>query len=296
MLVVPRDEVVVLSSNVPEIEDGIEVYEPEKIYSLGDVVQMQDCVFESIKDENDSAPIREKNSLSWLYKRKTNRYKVLDSYMNTSTSIDNEMIYEFAVNDVDTICFFGLIAENVKIEIFNSDDELVYEDQKTTYTRYVSNWYEWTVQPGTYKRIIYFRNVPNFYQARLKVTLSLQGGVVSCSHIVYGKSIDFGMTLIDPKPTSSIRNLVAREKNNDGIVKVSNSLIYKRVALNILIDTSRVSEIQAFLEENSIEPMLFIGVEKDDYDCLTAFGFYKDFEQPIGLDYSQYQIEIEGIV
>ncbi|OCL85747.1 hypothetical protein AAX26_01814 [Aliarcobacter thereius] len=296
MLVVPRDEVVVLSSNVPEIEYGIEVYEPGKIYTLGDVVQTEDCVFESIKDENDSAPIREQNSLAWLYKRKTNRYKVLDSYMNTSTSIDDEMIYEFAVNDIDTICFFGLIAESVKIEIFNSDDELVYEEQKTTYTRFVSNWLEWTVQPGTYKRIIFFRNVPNFYQARLKVTLSLQGGVVSCSHIVYGKSVDFGITLIDPKPTSSIRNLIAKEKNKDGIVKVSNSLIYKRVTLNILIDTSRVSEIQAFLEENSIEPMLFIGVEKDDYDCLTAFGFYKDFDQPIGLEYSQYQIEIEGIV
>ena len=25
-------------------------------------------------------------------------------------------------------------------------------------------------------------------------------------------------------------------------------------------------------------------------------GFYKDFEQPIGLNLSQYQIEIEGIV
>ena len=44
--------------------------------------------------------------------------------------------------------------------------------------------------------------------------------------------------------------------------------------------------------------MLFIGVEKEsmDMNSLTAYGFYKDFEQPITLNYSQYQIEIEGIV
>lgn len=297
MLVVPKDEVVVITSNVPEIEPNIDVYDNDTTYGLNAVVQMEDCIFQSAKEDNKDVPVRNQTSLSWLYLGKTNKYKMFDEYMSTSTKFAEALIYEFAVNDIDTICFFGLEAENVKIEIF-SEEELVYEEIKDTYTRFVSNWWEWTVQEGKYKKIAFFRNIPSFYGAKLKVTISFPGGIASCSHLIFGKSLDFGITLVDPKPTSSIRNMVSKEKQSDGNVKTTNSRIYKRVTLNVLLDSSRVDEIQSFLEEYSLTPMLFIGVEKEsmDMNSLTAFGFYKDFEQPIGLNISQYQIEIEGIV
>lgn len=297
MLVVPKDEVIVISSNVPELDNGIDVYIPNTSYDIGAVVQMEDCIFESAKTQNTDTPIKNQTSLSWLYLGKTNRHKMFDEYMSTSTAYEDELVYEFAVNDIDTICFFGLIAESVKIEIF-SEEELAYEEIRDTYTRFVSNWWEWTVQPGRYEKIAFFRNVPSFYGATLKVTISFSGSIASCSHCIFGKSLDFGITLIDPKPTSSIRNMVSKEKQSDGNVKTTNSRIYKRVVLNVLLDSSRVDEIQNFLEEYSLTPMLFIGVEKEsmDMNSLTAYGFYKDFEQPIGLNLSQYQIEIEGIV
>lgn len=295
MLIVLKDEVIVLSSNVPELEDAIEVYEKDKAYAVGAVVQTQRAIYESTKAENTDAPIKDKTSLSWLYLGKTNKYKMFDEYMNTATTYQDELVYEFAVNDIDTICFFGLVAQEVKIEIFQGD-ELVYEEVKSTYTRFVSNWWEWTVQKGSYKKIAFFRNIPSFYGATLKVTIFFPESLASCSHLIFGKSLDFGMTLVDPKPTSSIRNMVSKDKQADGSVKTSNSQVYKRVTLNVLLDTSRVDEIQDFLEEYSLTPMLFIGVENENMNSLTAYGFYKDFEQPITLDYSQYQIEIEGII
>ena len=81
MLVVPKDEVIIISSNVPEIDDGIEVYDKDKTYKNGNVVQTEDCIFESTKDENIDVPIKEKTPLRcptslanvsmgvfWLYK------------------------------------------------------------------------------------------------------------------------------------------------------------------------------------------------------------------------------------
>ena len=295
MIVVPKDEIILISSNVPEIEENIEVYNKDITYTVRAIVQMEGCIFESNKDANTDTPIKDKTSLSWLYLGKTNKYKMFDEYMSTSTTYEDELVYEFAVNDIDTICFFGLVAQELKIEIFQGN-ELVYEDIKSTYTRFASNWLEWTVQPSSYKRIIFFKNIPSFYGATLKVTISFPGSLASCSHLIFGKSLDFGMTLVDPKPTSSIRNMVSKDKQADGSVKTSNSQVYKRVTLNVLLDTSRVDEIQDFLEEYSLTPMLFIGVENENMNSLTAYGFYKDFEQPITLDYSQYQIEIEGIV
>ncbi len=76
----------------------------------------------------------------------------------------------------------------------------------------------------------------------------------------------------------------------------SNSRLYKRVVLNVVVESSRVTEIQNILEDYTVTPCLFVGVERDDLNALTVFGYYKDFDKPIGLDYTQYQIEIEGII
>ncbi|HAC70118.1 MAG TPA: hypothetical protein DCF41_00185 [Arcobacter skirrowii] len=295
MLVVPRDEVVVLSSNVPEIEDGIEVYDSNVAYDLGAIVQHNGCIYESMKDNNEDTPEYFKSTLSWIYKQRTNKYRMFDDLMSGSTFHENELIYELAVNDVDTVCFFGLQAESVKIEVYK-DDELVYTSQKLTYERMVSNWWEWTVQKPSKKRVISFRNIPSFYGATLKVFVVLANGVAGCSNLIFGKGLDFGITLCEPAPTSSIRNVSSKEKQADGTVKTTISKVYKRVTLSVALDTNRVAEIQNFLEEHSLEPMLFVGVENDKYESLVVFGFYKDFDQPIGLEQSIYQIEIEGVV
>jgi hypothetical protein len=113
---------------------------------------------------------------------------------------------------------------------------------------------------------------------------------------IYGE--DGGYPIAIALSNDAIKLAVSMLDINDGNVKTTNSRIYKRVTLNVLLDSSRVDEIQSFLEEYSLTPMLFIGVEKEsmDMNSLTAYGFYKDFDQPIGLNLSQYQIEIEGIV
>ncbi|OCL99515.1 hypothetical protein AAX29_00556 [Aliarcobacter thereius] len=295
MLVVPRDEPIILYSNVPERDEEYELFDSSKTYNLGDKVQFLDSIFESLKDNNTDEPIKNISSMSWFLKEKTNRYKIFDSSSSNATKMDEEIIYEFEVNDIDTICFFGLQAESIKIEI-RKDEELVYEEEKVTYTRMVSNWWEWTVQKAIQKRVMFFRDLPSFYGARLKVFIKFAGGVSECSHLVFGKSLDFGITLADPAPTSSIRNLSSKEKQADGTIKTTISRIYKRITLTVAVDTNRVSEIQNFLEEYSLEAMLFIGVENDEFETLVVFGFYKDFDQPIGLEKSIYQIEIEGVI
>jgi len=295
MLIVPRDEVNIIYSNIPEIDPNIEIYDETKTYSLDDIVQHQGYIYESIKEDNRDEPLLNSNSLSWMKISRTNKYKMFDDKLSTSTSFKDILIYEFIADDVDTICFFNLVAKNVKVEIY-SYDELVYTKEESTYIRYVSNWWEWTVQKAKQKTIIYFNELPSFYNAKLKVTIQNLNSIASCSSLVFGKSLDFGFTLIEPKPISSIRNLISKNKQKDGSVKIETSKTYKRVVLTVLIDVLRVDEFQQFLEKHSIEPMLFISERQDNLEALIVFGFFKDFEQAIGLNFSQYQIEIEGIV
>jgi len=295
MLVVPRDETNIIYSNVPELDSNIELYDSNKIYSLDDIVQYQGYIYESIKEDNNDEPLLNSNSLSWMKISRTNKYKMFDDLLSTTTSFKDKLIYEFLVDDIDTVCFFGLVAQNVKIELY-SYDELVYTKEESTYMRYVSNWWEWSVQKAKQKNIIYFNEIPSFYNAKLKVTIDNNGSFASCSHLVFGKSLDFGFTLTNPKPTSSIRNLVSKNKQKDGSVRIEASKTYKRVVLNVLIDVLRIDEFAQFLEKHSLEPMLFISERQDNLEALIVFGFFKDFEQAIGLNFSEFQIEIEGIV
>jgi len=140
--------------------------------------------------------------------------------------------------------------------------------------------------------------LPFGWECTLKIKISKEQDIAKCGLMTFGRSLDLGLTLLEPKPISSIRNTTTKERLKDGTIKFVNSRVYKRVVLNVLVNTSQVAQIQAILEQYSNQALLFIGVEKDDenLNVLTTFGFFKDFEQAIGLNFSQYQIEIEGIV
>lgn len=295
MLVVPKDEVIINTSNVPDIEDGIIVYAAGS-YGLGDIVQMGEDVFESLKADNTDTPVAGTTTLSWKFVRKTNKYLMFDAFMSTATQNNTEITYELTTYDIDTVAFFGLQATSVKVELVKNNITL-YSKTIETYIREVSNWKEWTIQRPRFRRIVYFRNIPFSYEATLKITISNPTSVAKCSHCTFGVSKDLGITLLEPLPVSSIRNLISKEKQADGSVLTTNSMTYKRVVMNVLLNTDRVTEVQEFLEEYTVEPLLFIGDERDKgIEAICAFGIFKDFDMPIGLDYTEYQIEIEGIV
>jgi len=298
MLIVPKDEVNIIYSNIPEIDENIEVYDNAKTYSLGDIVQFDGSIFESAKDENIDTPVNKQSSLSWFYIGATNRYKMFDEYIDTLTQNKNIIEYELLVNDIDTICFFNLDAFFVEVELYNKQGLLIYQNKKSTYTRDVSNWYEWTVIKSREQKTLFFNNLPFGWECILKVKISKEQDITKCGLMTFGRSLDLGLTLAEPKPISSIRNTTTKERLKDGSLKFINSRVYKRVVLNVIVSTSRVAQIQAILEQYSNQPLLFIGVEKDDenLNILSAFGFFKDFDKPIGLNFTQYQIEIEGIV
>ncbi|RBQ28418.1 hypothetical protein [Aliarcobacter vitoriensis] len=299
MVIVPRDEVVILDSNIPEVEAGIPVFSSTANYSLNQTVQFGDSIYESLKDNNKGVvPTQDKNNLNWFYKGKTNKYRMFDEYIDSISSNPNTITYSFNVSDIDTVCFLNLEAFWVKVELYNRYNDLIFSQTKSTYTRNASNWYEWTVAKSASEKVLFFKNIPFSLNCTLKIEINKQGNIAKCGLLMFGGSINLGATLTEPKPVSSIRNIASKERLPDGTIKFTNSRVYKRVVLNVIVETQRISQVQNILEEYTDKPLLFIGAEREDnsLNALTAFGFFRDFDKPIGLDFTQYQIEIEGIV
>lgn len=297
MYIVVPEPVEVISSNVPTIEAGIAVFTTGQNYDLGVEVQKGEDIFESLKANNTDAPIAQTTSLSWEYKRKTNYKRMFDSSMTSYTSNDIEISYDLRTNDIDIVSFFGLEATSVKVELYGYGNTQLYSKEIELYTRAVTDWQNWTIARPEFRKTAFFRDIPFTWNGTLKITISNLNGLAKCSHCTFGMSKDLGITLADPKPISSIRNVISKEKQADGSVITENSMTYKRVVANVLLDTSRASEVQNILEQYSITPSLFVADEREGgIDCLLVFGIYKDFDMPIGLENTEYQLEIEGVI
>lgn len=297
MYIVVPEPVIIKSSNIPVVEDSIPVFVTGQTYNLGIEVQKGEDIFESLKDDNSDIPVAQTTSLSWQYKRKTNYKRMFDDSMTSFTSNDGEIYYELRTNDIDIVSFFGLVATSVKVELYGYENTQLYSKEIELYTRVVADWQSWTIARPEFKKTAFFRDIPFAWDGILKITIFNLNGIAQCSHCVFGMSKDLGITLADPKPISSIRNLISKEKQADGSILTANSMTYKRVVANVLLDTSRASEVQNILEEYTVTPSLFVADEREGgIDCLLVFGIYKDFDMPIGLENTEYQLEIEGVI
>lgn len=297
MYVVVPEPVIINSSNVSVIESGIAVWSSSQSYGLGIEVQKGEDIFESLKANNSDVPVAETTTLSWTYKRKTNYKRMFDNSMTSTTANVNHITYELTTNDIDVIAFFGLEATSLKVELRGYNNTLIYSKEIDLYTRVVTDWANWSTSRAEFRKTAFFREIPFVWGGKLTVNIMNVNGIAKCSHCVFGMSKDLGITLRDPKPVSSIRNVIDKSRQSDGSIKTENSMTYKRVVANVLLDTSRVSEVQNILEVYTVTPALFVADEQEGgIECLCIFGIYKDFDMPIGLDNTEYQLEIEGVI
>lgn len=296
MYVVVPEPVIINATNISIVESNIAVWAENQVYTLGVEVQKGEDIFESLKEDNLDTPVAETTTLEWQYKRKTNYKRMFDNSLTSTTENEDYITYTLTTNDIDAIAFFGLEATTVKVELRGYNNILIYEKEIDLYTRTVSNWSNWSTSRAEFKKTAYFREIPFIWDGKLTITITNLNGIAKCSHCVFGMSRDLGITLIDPKPVSSIRNIIDKSRQSDGSIRTENSMTYKRVVANVLLDTSRASEVQNFLEVYTVTPALFVADEREGgIDCLLIFGIYKDFDMPIGLD-TEYQLEIEGVI
>lgn len=295
MFLVPPVEYEITASNILINEADILIYEPDTPFSAVQEVQHEGTIYTCLQSSTNIVP--GSDILYWLEKSKTNYLKMFDSYMSTKTTNNDSITYTLLADDVDIIAFFGVIAQTVRVEVFNENDVSFYDKTIKTFDRDVVCWQSWTSAKPEFITNAFFKDLPMIFKSKIKITLENADGIVECGHCAFGQSKLLGVTLSEPYPTSSIRNIITKDKQADGSVKTQNSMTYKRILATVILDTKRASEVQNILEKYTVEPCLWLADDREGgTDSLMAFGIYKDFDMRIGLDYSHYELEIEGVV
>lgn len=301
MTATPKQEVVILSSNVSTAESGMSLYSEGTTYKEYDYCYTTDGNIWRFSDVTTASGINPETDTTskWSYFGKTNYYRAFDPYRSSSCTNADTITYSFSVTDIDTLTFLKLNAKSVSVSLINDDTgETVISETYETYDRDVYDWHDWTYAQSEFISSLYIPFNHMVLNGTLSVTIDNTGSTASVGHIVYGRSLALGVTLASPEPVASIRNITSKERNQyTGVIELSDPITYKRVTCNVLVDSASVDRTNNRLEKLNGTPCLFVGDNREDgYSSLMAFGLHRDFDQPIGAIKTQYQIQIEGFI
>lgn len=273
-------------------------YEENETYGIDDIVRSNQYLYRSLIDNNIHAPSKGKTTLYWKCISLENRVKMFDfTKDNVTTNEDSIIVTLKLIDEIDVVALFGLSAKMVKIELLDTGKNSVWESSKETSYRNVTDWVSWTSSDLEYDTSVIFNNLPVLMSEYVRITITNENNTAQCSFCVVGQSVDLGVTLSSPEPVSSVKNIISKSHEADGTISTTSSLTYKRMNINIVLSSNRADEVQNLLEKYNGTPALFLADERaDGFHSLHIFGLHKDFDLPIGVDKSKYQLEIEGVV
>ena len=291
MLIAPQQELNLISTNVPDNPEP--TYDNTATYNKGDVVQLNDKLYKCMQDKTtEISP--EIDRIIWDYLGAINKKAMFDGYMNTATKYTDNIVVELGVSDVDALALFGLIATSVTVQIWAITNNVeIYNKTFDLVSYNITDWWEWTYNPPEYKRGI-FVNTPMVFDGKMTIAIAPNNDETKCSYLSYGRTKDLGATLWEA--TVSRRSNVRKDRSPSGHVFLQKGISWKRMNLPVAIDTSMVDIVENRLGDIDGIPTLFIGDEREGgFESLLIFGFFRDFDIPISVKKSKYNIEVEGV-
>ncbi|MFY9088962.1 hypothetical protein [Arcobacter aquimarinus] len=300
MYMIPKKKVLILESNLADIDSNYIQFVPNSSYALGVEVQYGEDIFRSLDGNNNSTPIPERTTIGWKYLKKANKWASFDPYNSTKTIHETEIMYIVESRYVDYIALLELRASKVKLELFKIEDDVsiadpIWKHEEKTYYRNCFNYSEYITKDGIFKRT-FMEDVFPYYGTKLKITIT--GTNVEVGNIIYGKKIDLGMVLTNGL-VEEFGNLIDIEIDREtGNIKQVPIMPRKDLTIPVYIETKNYERVKNILEDYLGIPCLFVALKgvKNRLPSVALYGFYKNIRTPIGAEYSEYELLIKGIV
>ncbi|WP_418180740.1 hypothetical protein ACNSOL_01335 [Aliarcobacter lanthieri] len=302
MYVVPKNEVIILDSNITDEDFNYVQFVIGNTYSLNTEVQHGEDIFRSLKDNNLDTPVSSKTTLSWKFLKKANKWAAFDEKTSSLTVNETEIIYVVQARYIDYIALLNLKARAVKFELFNISDDIdtsepIWSKEQITYSRKPYNYTEYITSDGVFSQTI-LQNIFPYYAVKLKITISnTSGAIAQVGNIIYGKKIDLGITLIGV--ALEIGNLLDIDIDKDtGLINQVPIMPRKDLTIPVLIDIKDFERVEQKFTELLGKPCLFIAIESIENvrPSLALYGFYKNIRIPIGAEKNEYEIQIKGVI
>jgi hypothetical protein len=286
------------SSNVPE-NDYAE-WVSGTTYNLGDrvIVVSVHKVYESASNSNVGNDPTTDDGTNWIEVGATNKWKAFDKRISDPVTQSNIIQYVITLTDtlVNSIAFFGLVAETVRVVVVEpTGSTTVYDETYSMLdTINIVDWYTYFFEPATDKdQELLITDLPTYTGAEITVTISYPSDTVEVGQIVFGNLISLGVTGYGT--TVGIEDYSRKERDTFGNPVIIERAFAQKADYEVKINTGDVRRVQRFLSNYRATPIVWVGNQDPDYG-LIVYGFYNQFSINISTPKISYTtLEVEGL-
>lgn len=156
----------------------------------------------------------------------------------------------------------------------------------------VNSWYDYFTEEITYKTEAVLTDLPLYTNPTISVSISADGGEVSCGTFVIGQTRDLGGTVYGAK--GGIQDYSRKETDDFGNYTLVERAFAKRNTYRVVCANAQVDAIFNLLAELRATPVIWLGT--DDYAFTWTFGWARDWAVEIAYPTQSFlTIEIEGL-
>jgi len=297
---------VTTASNVPE--DDYPEYNPATTYASGAKVIVLDGairrVYESASDGNvgNSPP---DSPAHWIDLGYVNRWRMFDGGTNTQTRQDASITCTLEIDEFcNALSCFNVDAAEAAIRVF-SGDTLIHEQNVSMRVGVEgSNWWGYfygAIDFSDAMRDFVDLSIPGGHGHRIELEFQRPDESVGVGLIVVGRQQQLGKTLYGSRV--GLTDYSRKEADEFGNFAVVERRFAKRVALEILAETSQAARIQRAMISIRATPTVYVGSKDSDisggnpiFEEMVVYGYYREFDlllETAGM--ATYTLEIEGL-
>ena len=235
------------------------------------------------------------DTIYWLPKGATNRWKMFDTYNNTQTELADSIEIEVDPKAIAQGMFIGN-AEGTEVVITSTDPTAgVVYTQTTSLQIYSSgsSFFRWLF--GRRRRRDYFLtlDLPLYYNTRVKVAINNPGGIAKCGMFNIGPVEDIGPSQYGLG--TDIKDYSTTRFNFDGTSETTERGFSKRMTIDVIVENNMIDFVQGWLAARRQRTMVYIGAP--EFGSTVLCGKFSSFKNVIeGVTHSKMALQIEGTV
>mgnify|MGYP001766275962 CR=1 FL=1 len=281
-----------VSSTAPETDYS--AYAAGTTYALGARVIRTSThrIYESLQASN-LGHTPESSPTWWLDIGPTNRWAMFDSVVGTSTTLASPLTVVISPGAINSIALLELVGQSVTISMTSvSGGGSVYSKTVNLDASEVGDYYEYFFAPFIQRTSAVLTDLPPYADG--VVTISLTGSTVSLGVCVVGLSTDLGDTQYGA--TAGITDYSLKTTDAFGNTTLTKRSYAKRTTCKLWLEKGEVNKVHRKLSDLRATPCVWVGVDDQELEPLTVFGFFKDFN--IDVSYptvAMCSLEIEGL-
>lgn len=240
----------------------------------------------------------ENDTTRWEDIGPTNRWAMFDNVVNTQSVAGSPLTVVIAPGIVNGLALAQLVGNSVTVTmrdaIGSPTGAVVYSKTVDLDLSEVYNWYTYFFQPFTQRETVVLLDLPPYLNGEITVTVT-GIGQVKIGALIVGTVYAFGDTLYNT--TAGIRDYSRKVTDEEtGVVSLEQRTFSKRLKARIKVPAGAVNALQQILTELRAVPTVWVGDDTGDYEALTVYGFYRDFELDVAFPTASfYSLDVEGM-